>query len=841
MSFRSGTVKDFSGFSGKDITPKTIDTIDIDTETLTVTEKAIITDLTTDTIDVGQLTVTGQIKTTSTTTIDLNGNISINNQQYVLSVKDFESALAQAAITGGLSIFVAPGTFFISKTLIVPKDTDIRGSGMNTTIFKALDGFSDTSMFTLGTNSSIADLQIDGNNTTGRLISLNNINNVNINQLKLTNSKSYMTIIENVCNNITITNCEYTSRNNSTGSVIAITTGSSDITLDNINFRTIGGVSLDYIIQIEDVDPTGAGLTTASIDNVIMLRLSLSSIICDTIFHIETTTNDITNISLNGIYIDTATLDNYSLGIINNGNQIQNINITDYRIINSSGSNIIYLNDVQNFILNVLKSTTNTFSLNIDINEAQIVTLSNIEINNTVDTTRDGIRLRSETSTYNTDINIQNCVISTGGIGILISSCKRINISNIVIKNIISSSGIHIGTESSTTITSQENIIINNCTFIATTGSNGIKFNDQDITTVIISNSKFDTALGIWIFRVDVDNMIIQSCEAVVSTLFIQFTVAAIFTNIQILNCIATSSTGDLSTGTIYLVDTADSAENIIIQGCKLVSPGSVANIRTNGITNFQVLNNQLITGSGGSGINASDCNTVIISNNRIDTTGTSGNNIDLSRSNKSYVNNNIINGGSQGINISSSSSGSTDIEYNVSNNFISDISTYGIVISSSGGTYTCFGFVNGNRCIISSTNNTPSAFSPLFLVSSTLNRVIHNDLEVNWAPTTTAGTSSYFSYCDRLLVDTTNTGGNLTLTLSDISIESVDHTIYIELDTYGGTNTLIVNPTSPGNDMTSLAVYTTGITFNASGEYAIFKWTGTTWDIIANSGGVIV
>lgn len=271
MSFRNGVVKDFSGFSGQDIEPKSIDTIDIITETLEVTERAIINELTADTIDTGQLTVTGQIKTENTTTVDLNGNISINNQEYVLTIEGLENALAQAAITGGLSIFVAPGTFFVSKPLIVPKDTDIIGSGQNTTIFKARDSMNNDIFKLNGDNISIKELKIDGNgnNQSGNsnsnfILIANNIQNITLDSLNLVNGESqtdirvfppffsgdtnwntYIKLIHSA-NNVNILNCNIGPNVNNGKSRMGI--GTIGIDLGNRNNLNLGEVSINDIL-----------------------------------------------------------------------------------------------------------------------------------------------------------------------------------------------------------------------------------------------------------------------------------------------------------------------------------------------------------------------------------------------------------------------------------------------------------------------------------------------------------------------------------------------------------------------------------------------------------------
>ena len=174
---------------------------------------------------------------------------------------------------------------------------------------------------------------------------------------------------------------------------------------------------------------------------------------------------------------------------------------------------------------------------------------------------------------------------------------------------------------------------------------------------------------------------------------------------------------------------------------------------------------------------------------------------------------------------------------YNIQGNF-QDSETNFITTASTASTNETFK-LEGNNIISTRTSGIPDLIT---LGSATgMNFDIgKNHFILNWAPS--SGTSStYLGYHDRVYFDSTNAGGNFTITLSDINVQSHGHIIYIELQTFGGGNTLSVNPTSPGNDLVGLANYATGVTFNASGEYAVFRWTGNEWDIIANSGGVIV
>lgn len=163
MSFRAGTVKDFASFNSGETRLKTFRTTDINTLTLNSKKNAVIQDLAVNFIDASQIVLNGTLTTTARSTIDLKGVVSINTEVYVLTIEQLEEQLKIAETTGGVSITMGPGTFTITKTLCVPKDTDIRGSGQNTTIFRAVDNLNSEIMRIKGDNVSVYEIQFDGN------------------------------------------------------------------------------------------------------------------------------------------------------------------------------------------------------------------------------------------------------------------------------------------------------------------------------------------------------------------------------------------------------------------------------------------------------------------------------------------------------------------------------------------------------------------------------------------------------------------------------------------------------------------------------------------------------
>ena len=329
MSFRSGTVKDFSGFDNKDISPKTIRTIDTCTDYLTVKKNAIIQNLDADSINASQLTVNGQLTTTSTTTIDLNGLIQINDTVYVLTIEEFEEQLAQAAIEGGKSIIVAPGLFLVSSELKIPPNTDIKGSGFNTTIFRARSGFgaSPNAMFNIcSDNVSLSDIKIDGRNEGPTLVKIDTANNVDIANIKFDNTAGYMIYSES-SNRVTVRNCFYTRKRSGANSVIYIDSST------NINVE--GGT-------ISDVVKTG---TTAGDDIGTVLTLDTRTSNTETVIF--------QNYILDGIQT--------SRGIISADLGSAGSKIDTFKVLNVDFLNIEHVNPAVEFDNNLTSGVTRDF------------------------------------------------------------------------------------------------------------------------------------------------------------------------------------------------------------------------------------------------------------------------------------------------------------------------------------------------------------------------------------------------------------------------------------------------------------------------------------------------
>lgn len=313
MSFKRSIIKDYAGFTIGDIKPKTIRTQKVTTKRLCVTEDAEIQNLDVDSVNVSQLNLNGQFNSTSTSVFDFNGLIKINQANYVLTVTQLEQALADAAVTGGSSIVLAPGTFFISETLVVPANTDIIGSGPNTTIIKARDGFASSPssmMYIAGGNNAIQNLQIDGNNGSSRLIDITNCSNVGLQNLELKKTSGSFIKIRNSVNNISCTNLYINNKTPSLNQTIDISS-STNISFLNILFDNIisTGLPADFTriesaygtcINISDYDihqsvETNKTCNNISFNNVSFVNLSKTYSIVSV--YSSTDGNNVTNCS----------------------------------------------------------------------------------------------------------------------------------------------------------------------------------------------------------------------------------------------------------------------------------------------------------------------------------------------------------------------------------------------------------------------------------------------------------------------------------------------------------------------------------------------------------------
>lgn len=163
MAFRAGSIKPFVGFSTGDTTLKRLKAVKVITDTLNVRKQAIMNNLDVNSACASRINLSGQLVTTAKSDIDINGTITLNNQIYVLTIEDFLVQIQKAGVNPGTSIVVGPGTFIVRSKITIPEQTDIIGSGENTTIFKAADNLNDPVFCMGGDDISISQLQVDAN------------------------------------------------------------------------------------------------------------------------------------------------------------------------------------------------------------------------------------------------------------------------------------------------------------------------------------------------------------------------------------------------------------------------------------------------------------------------------------------------------------------------------------------------------------------------------------------------------------------------------------------------------------------------------------------------------
>ena len=294
------SIKDTSGFDGKDIKPKTINTTKVTTKSLIVKNDAVVDSISANSISASDFILNGRMNTTSRSVINIAGLINLNQVVYVLTIEQFVSELATASVTGGKSIIVAPGTFTVNSQISIPANTDIRGSGINSTIFKARSGFSDTSMFKIASNSSIVDFQLNGNAGTVNLLVVDGSSNVIINLMKFTNSNGNHFIIEN-SNNVDVTEVFFSDASYGPSShVISLGYGAKNISFNGIVMKNIemSCVHIEYYTKLNN-----------SVDTISSISFSDFSLnnFSDSAFSIEpNSTGMISDINISNVKISTT-------------------------------------------------------------------------------------------------------------------------------------------------------------------------------------------------------------------------------------------------------------------------------------------------------------------------------------------------------------------------------------------------------------------------------------------------------------------------------------------------------------------------------------------------------
>lgn len=476
MNKNKGIIKDFAGFTNRELTPKSIRTQDITTKKLSVTDNAEIQNLDVDSINASQFNLNGQFNSTSTSVFDFNGLIKINQAEYILTALQLEQALADAAISGGKSLILAPGIFFISETLIIPANTDLIGSGPNSTIIKTRDGFASSpssAMYIAGGNNVIQNLQIDGNNGRSRLIDITNCSNVGIQNLELKKTSGGFINIRNSANNVFINNILFKEKQYSTEGVINIS-GSNSIIISNYRIIDINFTALNSIprVLIESVQSSIIIISDYNLED---------SVINSTCEKIRIINGVFNNIIINRPIFSLYGSDNGS-GI--NDISIINTFIQDSIFTNSifavSDSQIPYISNKNQYILinelNIYNCTSvqaNLFSGFIAFYRYQYIDINGFKINNSQ--INFGIYFFS-----NSFINCNRCILNGQNlnVGLNIFQVNNLLISNSTLSNYsnaiqidesnfcnIYNCNILLPQTDSVKIDNSFNIIISNCNF----------------------------------------------------------------------------------------------------------------------------------------------------------------------------------------------------------------------------------------------------------------------------------------------------------------------------------------------------------------------------------------
>lgn len=492
MSIRNlGLIKDTSGFDNKDIEPKTVKTIEVNTKRLNVENEAVINDLSNNSLITSQLFLNGRFKTTTRSTLDINGLIELNNSVYVLTIEQFISELADAKLTGGKSIIMAPGTFIVNEQIEVPSNTDIKGSGINTTRFKSRSGFNSQSVFKLGSNTSIMDFSINGNNEDVDLLVINGVSNVVINLVKFNNSNGNHMIIEN-SNNIDITEIFFRIKTETgNNGFIRMGYGAKNINFNGVNMNNFTG----RIITLEDntiLSNSAESIRDITFNNFVINDFYTTS---TELIYLETTSS---NIEINGITFNSFNLSNSSNTI---ENKVIYINGKDPGSENTDSdlTNEVYL--INNIVIN-------SFILsNLDLDNEDIIYLTytrNINILNMIQKEDSSNAYKSDyyfiKLLYVKDIVIDSSIfkyneslitVVTGNYFLYLQNIENINIINTKFFNYIVTIQLYKD--------HNEEIKINNC-----------EFNGSDTFSTMISITNISSNTEVYCI---VKKLIINNCK----------------------------------------------------------------------------------------------------------------------------------------------------------------------------------------------------------------------------------------------------------------------------------------------------------------------------------------
>jgi len=777
MSAKNTIIKDFAGFTNREITPKTIRTQKVTTKRLCVTENAEIQNLDVDSVNVSQLNLNGQFNSTSTSVFDFNGLIKINQANYVLTVTQLEQALADAAVTGGSSIILAPGTFFISETLVVPANTDIIGSGPNTTIIKARDGFTSSPgsmMYIAGGNNAIQNLQLDGNNGSSRLIDITGCSNVGIQNLELKKTSGAFVTLRNSSSNVNVNNINCATKTDSQEPVFQINSGSNDSSFSNITIDTVTQtyVSLvgytvgSSIFRIIDTDPNDASATVGNTNGITVSNVLIKNVNTEiSLFEVgELSTGVISSLSFFDISILDSTIGFTLFNIAGSTtNLISDITIDKVQLLDSvlDGS-ILNAGTFFSFI-NIENATLNNFKTNATKTaisgsgatiRADTLTVNNIFINDVNFSLGNifngfGVSIQTTSSGGIRNTFITNSFISNYARGITtegtITNVSNLNFINLTIEK---------SADSSILLTDISDLTIDNCKINDPQRSGG--FDITDCIDVNIKNSTFTDSSNTAVSNNTLNDT--SGCQGLV-----------------IQNCIFQ---GETTVRDNVLRSQLDS--NVTIQSC--IFSGNATNklVNIEQTTELVMFGNKL-NGSGGEGL-------------------------DLTSSNSIVVFDNITNTLSNGITL-------TDcVKANVHDNNIRDSTLNGIYIDGMEGS------LHSNILYDSNNNINLATNSDVIILDNKATSNVSSNITVN----------PYDS-----IINANASVSTVFITLPDVISRSSGHKIRFETTDTGN---VYITPSSPGNDLISLSSYTSNIHLNVASSFATVEWSGSAWNVLGGS-----
>lgn len=869
----TGVVKDTSGFNSKDITPKTVTTTEVNTKRLNVDEEAVINDLTANSVSASQVIVNGLFKTTARSTIDINGLTSINNTVYVLTMTQFESELVKAAVNGGTSIVVAPGEFIVSSPLTVPANTDIRGSGMNTTIFKARSGFGSANpMFNFtGSNSSMSDLQLNGNAGTVTLLKQTSVNFVFLDKLKFTNTSGTMLELDSATKS-NVTNILFRTKPSSAYSALYIYGNTQDCIFSNLYFIDIdenttneSGAAIYLKPNGDSATDTGTGIiSNLHFSRIQIVNSDLSSSFRSRLISLSSDGDSssliskiqFTNVYITGVVVESSFRSGFG-GIVNDGGSL----ILLYKTTNANMGQILFtevdVSDVSitsgNFSGSIILISSLDGSTAGRITNVRIEGVKVIECDNVVHVILSGTQIARfivDSIIYET-VYRTNTVAYISAVGYIPftgpDSARDLatSVTNIVTKNFPISYLLGAG-----------RTIISNCNFTGVCELGTIIGIDNTLGSVFVNDMIifYDTA--------DPDYNAISTGN----TLFVGTSIAVFISNVYMKNVSLTgifmsAIYSHIDNCVIEVVDDSNISDNVIsidgitssiplissVTNCKIIgqpkSGNSVGIVANPSRQHTVYINGNHITGcdtgiffEGRVSIDASylDRHVTIESNVILD-------HIDgilVEDPSRAVIRGNIINSPASGtgtgislthVNTNFTVNGNLVITENIVEEHTTGLN---IAYSISGIYY--HGTVTNNRITSNTTNLAVSHHA-----SNTNSELIVRDNNTVRTVTAATATVSIAQLDDRVYLDTTSNA--IAITLSDLELSYMGMRVTFYFQTRPGTNNVTITPGTTGIDIPGLAAYTTNVVMNAAGQQVVFEWTGSAWDLRGYSAAVVV